>query len=68
MGHPLGPGRSGFWVGGVTDQAIKPTMMAAKRKPVTKRGELKKDILKTGGKGGNATADDVVRLVWPPPT
>jgi len=68
MGHPLGPGRSGSWVVGVTDQAIKPTMMVAGRTPVTKRGELKKDILKTGGKGGNATADDVVRLVWPPPT
>jgi len=55
MGHPLGPGRSGSGVGGVTDQAIKPTM-AARITPVTKRGELKKDILKTGRK---ATVDDV---------
>ena len=59
MGHPRGPGRSGSGVGGVTDQAIKPTMVA-RITPVMKKGELKKDILKTAGEDGDATADDVV--------
>jgi len=45
MGHPLGPGRPGSGVGGVTDQAIKPTM-AARITPATKRGALRKDILR----------------------
>jgi hypothetical protein len=59
MGHPLGPGRSGSGADGDNDQSSKPTT-AARIAPVTKMGEVKEDIMKTGGIGGDATADDVV--------
>jgi len=61
MGHPLGPGRSGAWADGDNDQSSKPTT-AAKIPPATTIGELKEDIVKTGGTGGDATADVVSHL------
>jgi len=48
MGHPLGPGRSGSAVGGITEKKTKPTT-ALRITPIMERGELMKDILKTGG-------------------
>ena len=59
MGHPRGPGRSGSGPDGDNNQSIKP-MVVAKIAPATKMGELKEDIPKTRGIGGDVTEEGVV--------
>ena len=59
MGHPRGPGRSGSDPDGDNNQSIKP-MVVAKIAPAMKMGELKEDIPKTRGIGGDVTAGGVV--------